>query len=152
VLIVLQASPKDGGLDPSRQDYQISHYWLRPVTSFKRDRNVYAWEPHKRLPALVYISFSPFRSCRLQEAAAHVGDLDAWFSSRDLGCTRGSRLGEDRFSWTRQLYSSQPVVSLLALWLTYAMIFRVWLLHGYPPMDGNFDQERPAFFRLKYDQ
>lgn len=111
-----------GKFDPNRGDNEIFLPWLRSVTSFKRDLNVYIWQPHMRFPSTEYakIIICPpqnkkgamrivisLRSCRLH--AAFTDKQDA-YSSRSSEATLG---GEEAQSWSNALRSVLCVLEVL---------------------------------------
>lgn len=96
-------SQKEGNLDSNRGDNQIFLSWLRSVTSFKRDLNVYIWEPHTSFPSTEYakIILCPpqhpggtmrllisLRSCRL--LAAYTDKRDAYSAQESVHASEGT--------------------------------------------------------------
>lgn len=115
-------SPREGNLDSNRGDNEIFLSWLRSVTSFKRDLNVYIWEPHTRFPSTEYakIILCPpqdqegtmrllisLRSCRL--LAAYTDKRDAYSAEENvpaIGATESQ-------SWSNALLSVLCVLEVL---------------------------------------
>lgn len=115
-------SQKEGNLDSNRGDNEIFLSWLRSVTRFKRDLNVYIWEPHTRFPSTEYakIILCPpqhqegtmqllisLRSCRLQ--AAYTEKRDA-FSAQESVPALGAT---ESHSWSNTTLSILCVLEVL---------------------------------------
>lgn len=115
-------SRRRGNLDANRGDNQIFLSWLRSVTSFKRDLNVYIWEPHTRFPSTEHakILLCPpqehegvmrivisLRSCRLH--AAYIDKRDAYSAQQSVP----TLAGKDSQSWSNALLSIICVLEVL---------------------------------------
>lgn len=115
-------SQKEGNLDSNRGDNEIFLSWLRSVTSFKRDLNVYIWEPHTKFPSTEYakIILCPpqdtegtmrllisLRSCRL--LAAYTDKRDAYSAQENVPAIGGT----ESQSWSNALLSVLCVFEVL---------------------------------------
>lgn len=115
-------SRTQGNLDANRGENEIFLSWLRSVTSFKRDLNVYIWEPHTRFPPTEHakIILCPpqdhegvmrivisLRSCRLH--AAYTDKRDT-YSARQSVPRPGAK---DSQSWSDALLSVLCVLEVL---------------------------------------
>lgn len=115
-------SQNNGNLDANRGDNEILLSWLRSVTSFKRDLNVYIWEPHTKFPSTEHakILICPprdhkgvmrivisLRSCRLH--AAYIKSRDAYLAEQSVP-TPG---GQDPQPWSNALLSILCVLEVL---------------------------------------
>lgn len=115
-------SQKEGNLDSNRGHNEIFLSWLRSVTTFKRDLNVYIWEPHTKFPSTEYakIILCPpqdkestlrllisLRSCRLQ--AAYTEKRDAWSPQEDAPALGGT----ESQPWSNALLSILCVLEVL---------------------------------------
>lgn len=115
-------SQTDVNLNSNCGHNEIFLAWIRSVTTFKADLNVYIWEPHTRSPSTEYakIVLCPpnnpeetmrilisLRSCRLQ--AAYTDKRDACSAQEDMPALRGTQSQ----SWSNALLSILCVLEVL---------------------------------------